>query len=60
MNLELDVSRAESAEVFRTGISHKGVSLSVAAGQCTSGLGKFKIVGHIKNQRGGVANHVLP
>ncbi len=41
------------------GIGQEGVSLSVAADHCTSGVGKFKIVGHTKNLRGGVADHVL-
>jgi hypothetical protein len=59
-NLKLDIGRAESAEVLGAGIGHKGVSLSVATGQSTIGLGKFKIVGHAKNRWGGVANHVLP
>jgi hypothetical protein len=56
----LDIGRAKSAKVLETGIGHKGVSLSVAADHCTSGLGKFEIVGHAENWWGGVADHVLP
>jgi hypothetical protein len=53
-------SRADSAEVLGASIGHKGVSLSIATDHCTSGLGKFKIIGYAKNQRGEVADHVLP
>ncbi len=41
-NSELDVGRAERAEVFWTSISYEGVSLSVATGRCTNGLGSSK------------------
>ncbi len=58
--MKLDVGRAEGAEVLGAGIGHEGVSLSIAANHCTSGLGKFKIIGHVKDWWDEVADLVLP